>query len=158
MTVRWTVRADGDQGAQPAPRPSPIRVAIFCKLNTCGFSSFGRAPPCQGGGGGFEPRNPLQKEVRTIRYGFFFFRVDRGVSPPQYARGRTSGSFCTFACRRLSPTPARLCRLALCALRFTKTVINCFLLAHPVIRSKLRTEPYGSVFLFLQTSGIRPCR
>ena len=26
----------------------------------CGFSSFGRAPPCQGGGGGFEPRNPLQ--------------------------------------------------------------------------------------------------
>ena len=28
----------------------------------CGFSSFGRAPPCQGGGGGFEPRNPLQKE------------------------------------------------------------------------------------------------
>ena len=27
MTVRWTVRADGDQGAQFAPRPSPIRVA-----------------------------------------------------------------------------------------------------------------------------------
>ena len=29
-----------------------------------GFSSFGRAPPCQGGGSEFEPRNPLQqKEV-----------------------------------------------------------------------------------------------
>ena len=27
---------------------------------TCGFSSFGRAPPCQGGGSEFEPRNPLQ--------------------------------------------------------------------------------------------------
>ncbi len=27
---------------------------------TCGFSSFGRARPCQGRGGGFEPRNPLQ--------------------------------------------------------------------------------------------------
>ena len=27
----------------------------------CGFSSFGRARPCQGRGGGFEPRNPLQK-------------------------------------------------------------------------------------------------
>ena len=27
----------------------------------CGFSSFGRAPPCQGGGGGFEPRNPLHE-------------------------------------------------------------------------------------------------
>ena len=26
----------------------------------CGNSSFGRAPPCQGGGGGFEPRFPLQ--------------------------------------------------------------------------------------------------
>ena len=25
-----------------------------------GFSSFGRARPCQGRGGGFEPRNPLQ--------------------------------------------------------------------------------------------------
>ena len=27
----------------------------------CGFSSFGRARPCQGRGGGFDPRNPLQK-------------------------------------------------------------------------------------------------
>ena len=27
----------------------------------CGFSSFGRASPCQGEGGGFEPRNPLQR-------------------------------------------------------------------------------------------------
>ena len=28
---------------------------------SCGFSSFGRARPCQGRGGGFEPRNPLQR-------------------------------------------------------------------------------------------------
>ena len=28
----------------------------------CGFSSFGRASPCQGEGGGFEPRNPLHKK------------------------------------------------------------------------------------------------
>ena len=27
---------------------------------TCGHSSSGRAPPCQGGGSEFEPRNPLQ--------------------------------------------------------------------------------------------------
>ena len=27
----------------------------------CGFSSSGRARPCQGRGGGFEPRNPLQR-------------------------------------------------------------------------------------------------
>ena len=25
----------------------------------CGFSSSGRAPPCQGGGSEFDPRNPL---------------------------------------------------------------------------------------------------
>ena len=30
-------------------------------LYLCGFSSSGRAPPCQGGGSEFEPRNPLQK-------------------------------------------------------------------------------------------------
>ena len=68
MTVRWTVRADGDQDAQFASRPSPIRVAI---LNIRGFSSFGRAPPCQGGGGGFEPRNPLQNKKQTTRVCFF---------------------------------------------------------------------------------------
>ena len=27
---------------------------------TCGHSSSGRAPPCQGGGSEFEPRCPLQ--------------------------------------------------------------------------------------------------
>ena len=30
----------------------------------CGCSSSGRAPPCQGGGSGFEPRHPLQ--VKSI--------------------------------------------------------------------------------------------
>ena len=72
MTVRWTVRADGDQSAQFALRPSPIRVAKL-KLNTCGFSSFGRAPPCQGGGGGFEPRNPLQKILQKDTFSAVFF-------------------------------------------------------------------------------------
>ena len=31
------------------------------KLKISGFSSSGRAPPCQGGGSEFEPRNPLHK-------------------------------------------------------------------------------------------------
>ena len=96
MTVRWTVRADGDQGAQFAPRPSPIRVAI--QFNTCGFSSFGRAPPCQGGGGGFEPRNPLQNKNRTQVVRFFVLegtRARRGAvvndSPVDcQSRGRPS--------------------------------------------------------------------
>ena len=32
----------------------------------CGFSSFGRARPCQGRGGGFERRNPLHKNEKRI--------------------------------------------------------------------------------------------
>ena len=83
MTVRWTVRADGDQGAQFAPRPSPIRVAKLKHNKPRGFSSFGRAPPCQGGGGGFEPRNPLQNEEHSKRVFFFAFWTVRGVHPPR---------------------------------------------------------------------------
>ena len=40
----------------------------------CGFSSFGRASPCQGEGGGFEPRNPLQKRKKEATLPSFFFR------------------------------------------------------------------------------------
>ena len=32
----------------------------------CGFSSSGRAPPCQGGGSEFEPRNPLQGRLKIL--------------------------------------------------------------------------------------------
>ncbi len=32
----------------------------------CGFSSLGRAPPCQGGGSEFEPRNPLQRSAGMV--------------------------------------------------------------------------------------------
>ena len=37
----------------------------------CGFSSSGRAPPCQGGGSEFEPRNPLQfrRYSQVVRHG-----------------------------------------------------------------------------------------
>ena len=38
----------------------PVTAVRIIK-NICGFSSSGRAPPCQGGGSEFEPRNPLQK-------------------------------------------------------------------------------------------------
>ena len=44
----------------------------------CGFSSFGRAPPCQGGGGGFEPRNPLHTRARIIVPVFFKQRQPQG--------------------------------------------------------------------------------
>ena len=49
----------------------------------CGFSSFGRAPPCQGGGGGFEPRNPLQiktqKRIQEIVPNLRFLLLFRGI-------------------------------------------------------------------------------
>ena len=53
----------------------------------CGFSSFGRASPCQGEGGGFEPRNPLHfilKDSSDIWTVFcFLYTVWRimGISP-----------------------------------------------------------------------------
>ena len=49
---------------------------------SCGFSSFGRAPPCQGGGGGFEPRNPLQKRVRKGRFSYPIFSNCAGIPLP----------------------------------------------------------------------------
>ena len=46
---------------------------------TCGFSSFGRARPCQGRGGGFEPRNPLHILKRRDANFFFFNRKHSSV-------------------------------------------------------------------------------
>ena len=38
----------------------------------CGCSSSGRAPPCQGGGSGFEPRHPLQSKALVTQVLFYF--------------------------------------------------------------------------------------
>ena len=50
-----------------------------------GFSSFGRARPCQGRGGGFEPRNPLQKAKappnRAVPLLFGGLRACEGSAP-----------------------------------------------------------------------------
>ena len=47
----------------------------------CGFSSSGRAPPCQGGGSEFEPRNPLQHKgrLRTIKRPIFIRHHSQAV-------------------------------------------------------------------------------
>ena len=53
----------------------------FKNTASCGFSSFGRAPPCQGGGSEFEPRNPLQvlfEAVVFLKCGF----SSSGRAPP----------------------------------------------------------------------------
>ena len=42
----------------------------FC---SCGFSSSGRASPCQGEGSEFESRNPLQKQKGSIHCFLFLF-------------------------------------------------------------------------------------
>ena len=42
----------------------------WIQIKICGFSSSGRAPPCQGGGSEFEPRNPLHRP--TVRLVCFF--------------------------------------------------------------------------------------
>ena len=41
----------------------------------CGFSSSGRAPPCQGGGSEFEPRNPLQSPCNSGGNVFTFAEI-----------------------------------------------------------------------------------
>ena len=55
----------------------------------CGFSSFGRASPCQGEGGGFEPRNPLHKKYRhPIGCLYFLSHRLRGATNPREPKVR----------------------------------------------------------------------
>ena len=78
------------RGFEPHPSRHPVRLCSSvgragdwkspCRWfdsdrrhHFCGFSSFGRAPPCQGGGGGFEPRNPLQNKKQTLVVCFLFW-------------------------------------------------------------------------------------
>ena len=47
-------------GSIPTGGTKDIKKSLLDYILICGFSSSGRAPPCQGGGSEFEPRNPLQ--------------------------------------------------------------------------------------------------
>ena len=75
-----------------------------CKESTCGCSSSGRAPPCQGGGSEFEPRHPLQKKFRpSPKDGLNFFRRKNEARKEKLRSNRKHpvdvfGSLC--ACRR----------------------------------------------------------
>ena len=84
----------------------------------CGFSSFGRARPCQGRGGGFEPRNPLQSGHENLRVRFLSRRHSQAVrqrsakpsspvrfrvAPPEKAGPNRVGFFCSH--RRIGPAP-----------------------------------------------------
>ena len=52
---------------------SLVSRSTFPKNLICGCSSSGRAPPCQGGGSEFEPRQPLQSVHLRKRVDFFVF-------------------------------------------------------------------------------------
>ena len=76
----------------------------------CGFSSFGRAPPCQGGGGGFEPRNPLQKILQKDTFCSIF------LSKPQVWYRRSQARY-SVASLLTSPREVRcISSRARCAL------------------------------------------
>ena len=66
MIVRWTVRADGDQGAQFALRPSPVLSTRLAKRVIYRFglvAQLVRALACHARGRGFEP-HPSRHPVR----------------------------------------------------------------------------------------------
>ena len=54
---------------------SLVSRSTFPKNLICGCSSSGRAPPCQGGGSEFEPRQPLQSVHLRKQVDFLFFIV-----------------------------------------------------------------------------------
>ena len=61
-----------------------------CKYAFCGFSSFGRARPCQGRGGGFEPRNPLHLKTTKIKSDFCRFLLNSIWRHSQVVRQRSA--------------------------------------------------------------------
>ena len=68
-----------------------------------GFSSSGRAPPCQGGGSEFEPRNPLQffwrySQVVRHRSATPWSPVQIWVAPPS-KRKALAICRCFFVCK-----------------------------------------------------------
>ena len=69
-----------------------------CKPWICGFSSSGRAPPCQGGGSEFEPRKPLHFFASVAQL------VEQGTENPRVIGsipiGGTSSSQATYRLRR----------------------------------------------------------
>ena len=71
----------------------------------CGCSSSGRAPPCQGGGSEFEPRQPLQKRKHRLKVGAFCF-IRRITPSPLRGHTRTFRHSCGLdAGGEIDPNP-----------------------------------------------------
>ena len=66
------------------------------RYHICGFSSSGRAPPCQGGGSEFEPRHPLQ--TRNGFHSLIWYRgqvVRQRSAKPLFASSNLAGTSIT---------------------------------------------------------------
>ena len=109
-------------------KPAP---AGYNNTIVCGFSSSGRAPPCQGGGSEFESRNPLQQKAQGISPCAFLFVVSlRETRTGQPARVATvRGTVAVPAC---VPVRAKAHRASL------------------VIRSNKKSKAFCLAFFVLQ--------
>ena len=92
-------------------------VPVYYPLRR-GLSAVGSAPPCQGGGRGFEPRSPLHAFPGRCESAFFIWRSGQVVrhgpakplppvriraSPPEKNGTRESG--CPFCCAEFLSSP-----------------------------------------------------
>ena len=102
----------------------------------CGFSSSGRAPPCQGGGSEFEPRHSLQKGRHDL-WSCLPFWVPAALRPAPFGIPMLGRS--KFALRR----PAEQVPGA-----FAESMISVF---HPVLKKE---RGKYSVFSFCQSNKL----
>ena len=64
----------GDVASERQVTHLRVKNRVSAKINQiCGCSSSGRAPPCQGGGSEFEPRQPLQIKGHRCHSVLFFW-------------------------------------------------------------------------------------
>ena len=137
MTVRWTVRADGDQGAQFAPRPSPV---LSTRLERVMYR-FGlvaqlvRALACHARGRGFEPHPSRHRYASVAQL------VEQGTENP-----RVVGSIPTGG--TISADLAHLVERHLAKVEVAGS--------SPVIRSKIKI-PILEVGIFVLEIGLRDC-
>ena len=89
-------------------KPAP---AEYNNTIVCGFSSSGRAPPCQGGGSEFESRNPLQQKSKAFCLAFFVLQLlrdsNRATRQGSNSPGDCCGARVRAGARRSAPGESR---------------------------------------------------
>ena len=73
------------------------RSTFSSQNHICGCSSSGRAPPCQGGGSEFEPRQPLQRKGTELIGAFVFYTKRTRCLHLRSIRGRGPRESVAFA-------------------------------------------------------------